>query len=449
MGTRAPLTYQQQWLWNMLKHFRSWDCMVTYAFRLSGPLDVQLIRSAVNEIIRRHGSLRTRVITEGGTSMQEIADPRSYDIPVIVIAGNDAKDVEANACRAVEQLNRPPDDGDAEGLLRIRLFELNEHEHWLALAMHRMIADCSSIDRVFREIWTHYEQSSAGSLPATLTTAAQYADYAIRQQQMDAEWKRKHEGYWKARLAGARPIAGPVAASTARGKSGAAGRANAHIDAALRSEILEFARRTRILAASVMFAVYAAVLWRWRQRDDFVVSFFVAGRQAEHKSIIGYFSHILYLRVQLSGSLTFTELLGSVEKEFFGALYHQDAGRMATQRPELVTSAFFQWMTSYPAEVAALSGPEAATSAERVTLKDFGEHLTALPPGLVDVEVSFFDTGESIDAFGVYRAELFPADGMDHFMKDLVSASEAFVRNPSASLAQVLCDSYGPVFAQK
>ncbi len=438
MGTRAPLTFQQQWLRSLLKQFRDWDCLVTYAFRLSGPLDVQLLRAAVNEIILRHGSLRTRIVSQGDVSMQEIVAARSYGLPVVTIGGSDENEVEDNACRAVEQLNIPAADANVDGLLKIRLFELNEHEHWLALAMHRMIADCSSIDRVFREIWTHYEESSAAVLPSMPTTVLQYGDYASHQRETDAEWQKKHAGYWKTRLAGARPIDWAVVESAMRAKSDAAGRANIHIGKSLRSKILEFARQGRTLAASVVFAVYAAVLWRWCRQDDFVVSFFVAGRQSEHKHVVGYFSHILYVRVDLNGRQNFSELLRSIVKELFGAFYHQDAGRMATQRPELITSAFFHWMTSYPAEVSALGGPEGKPSAERVSRKDFGEHLTALPAGLVAVEVSFYDTGEGIDTFGVFRDDLFPADRKDQFMKDLVGALDLLLQHPLAPLGEIL-----------
>jgi non-ribosomal peptide synthetase component F len=209
----------------------------------------------------------------------------------------------------------------------------------------------------------------------------------------------------------------------------------------LSEQLRELARRERALLATVMLAVYVAVLYRCCNQRDFIVPFFVAGRQSEHKSVVGYFSHILYLRMQLTGGETFRELMSYVGNEFFRALSHQDFGRMATQEPRLLEGTFFQWITWHPDDALSLPLPETQGSreltVERVAVVDFAENLTAIPPGMVDVEVTFFDTAKGIYASGVYRADLFTADTMERFMGNLRSAAERFVSNLHAPLATV------------
>jgi non-ribosomal peptide synthetase component F len=181
-----------------------------------------------------------------------------------------------------------------------------------------------------------------------------------------------------------------------------------------------------------MHTIYVAVLSRWCDQRDFVVPFNVAGRQSEHKNVIGYFSHTLCLRPQLTGNESFQELLSLVSNEFFRAMTHQDFGLTATKQPELLEGTFFQWITWQQEGSAA--GPDAASESglksEHFSFRDFGEGLTAIPPGVVDVEVTFFDTTDGIYALGVYRADRFTSDAMERFMEDLRSASVEFTRDP-------------------
>ena len=207
----------------------------------------------------------------------------------------------------------------------------------------------------------------------------------------------------------------------------------------LSTEVQEFARRARTLAATVMLAIYATALCRHCGQKDFVVPCFVAGRQSEHKSVVGYFSHILYVGVQLAGTETFNDLLRYVANEFFRALSHQDFGQMAIRESRLLSGTFFQWLTWHPEEVYTVPGAadqdERDLVVERVSMVDFAENLTAIPPGMVDVELTFFDTSEGIYASGVYRADLFTQAAMDRFMHELRSTAQECVRHPDVRVS--------------
>jgi hypothetical protein len=190
-----------------------------------------------------------------------------------------------------------------------------------------------------------------------------------------------------------------------------------------------------------MLAIYIAVLWRWCRQRDFVLPFNVAGRQSEHKSAIGYFSYVLYLRMEMTGSETFRELLSRIGNEFFANLSHQDFGRMAIRHPELLSGTLCQWVTWHPDDASGV--PASATldplkpPVERVSVRDFGEGLTVVPPGMTAVEVTFFDTMEGLCAFGSYRADRFTANTMERFMADLRSAAEIFVHNPDVQVGAI------------
>jgi non-ribosomal peptide synthetase component F len=215
---------------------------------------------------------------------------------------------------------------------------------------------------------------------------------------------------------------------------GMLGRMNILFDEGLSQRLREFSRSRRTLAANVMLSIYVTALSRHCNQKDFVVPCFVAGRQSEHKSVVGYFSHIVYVRVRLAGTETFGDVLHYVANEFFRALSHQDFGRMAIQVPELLNGTFFQWLTWPPEEackVPTSADPDTpALVVEKVSVAEFAEYLTAIPPGMVDVELTFFDASQGIYASGVYRADLFTQAAMDRFMVYLRSTAEACLRDP-------------------
>ncbi|HEY6925498.1 MAG TPA: condensation domain-containing protein [Steroidobacteraceae bacterium] len=444
-----PLSWQQQWLWSALQADPGWRCKVVYVFGMYGILDVPLLARGVEEVIQRHDSLRARITTLDSLAVAYIQDSVNVPLDPLIITGGSAREREANGRSWVETFGDQPIDPLRDPLLDVRLLEIGPHEHWLVLALHRLIGDCASIDLLFQEIWAFYSAMACGQ-PLPFTRAAtSYYDYASRQHETEADWQKRHGPYWQKRLAQANPLEWPLDAAACATARDQLGRMNILLGEHLSTELRDLARRQRTLLANVALAVYVVALSRWCHQQDFVVPFFVAGRQSEHKATIGYFSHALLLRVSLQPGQTLIGLLGQVANEFFGALSHQDFGRLARQMPELLTGSFCQWVTWHSDSregmtMAAPNGQE-VPAVRRVTIKDYGEDLTALPPGRVAVEISFFDSGQGIYASGVYRADLFSGSTMQRFMQTLRVTAEEFVREPNALVASpwsLICHEY-------
>src|SRR3954452_20085136 len=73
----APLSHAQELLWLLSQVF---DDGVAYnapgAYRLEGPLDVQMLGAALTELVRRHEILRTTYGVVDGRPMQIVGEPR-------------------------------------------------------------------------------------------------------------------------------------------------------------------------------------------------------------------------------------------------------------------------------------------------------------------------------------------------------------------------------------
>lgn len=441
---QLPLTFQQQWLWDLLQRRRDWTCAVTYAFRLKGGLKFDVLQSSLREVIRRHGALHTRIRTVEGIPTQETGDWRASQLTMTPVAGSSAMEIREHAEQIFAEFTERQPDPHIGPLFNARLLELDACEHWLLVGLHRLTADCFSADQIFHELWMFYRALAYGLPPPFPADPAQYGDYAIWQQQTRQEWARRHGSYWAEHLDGALALNWPAHTSISGIERGRIGRMSGWFGRALSEDLGNLARKARALSATIMLAVYVSVLWRWCRQHDFVVPFNIAGRQSEHKYVVGYFSHIVYLRIRLTGTETFSDLLARVSNEFFRSLAHQDFGRSASEKPELLSGTFFQWITWQTEAAAEAIGPAAAPDliAERLSLGNFGEGLSALPSGMVDVDMTFFDTPEGIYAAGLYRADLFTAGTMNRFVSDLRSAAELFIRTPDAPISTACCKTW-------
>lgn len=435
---QLPLTFQQQWLWALLQQYMDWNCTVAYAFRLHGELSVSVLRRSLREVIRRHGSLRTRIVIVDGVAKQETDDPRAGHFDMTLIAGRSAAEIEERARRIFVEFADLQVDPAAGPLLRVRLLKLSGREHWLLIALHRLTADCFCADQIFRELWSFYGDFLQQRPPALDAEPLQYGEYAIWQHSTSREWAKKHGTYWQKRLAGARNLQWPpdpsAPASTRPGNS----RLTTLFGEALSDDLRVLARRSRALIGTVMLAVYVATLWQWCRQKDFVIPFNIAGRQSEHRHVVGYFAHVLYLRMQLTGEETFAELLARVSNEFFRALTHQDFGRIALQEPQLLTGTYFQWVSGHAEETdPTQQGLDAASNlhVQRLPIGTYGDDISACPPGTIDVDLTFFDTPGGIYAAGWYRSDRFSAETMNRFMADLRSTAEHVVRTSNSQPA--------------
>jgi Condensation domain len=408
-----------------------WQCVVSRALRVSGPLDVEALRRSIEEVIRRHGSLRTRIVVSEGCAAQHTDSPVEYHLEVQRLVGSSGEGVETIARQSFERFSEAKPNLATGPLFRFKLLALSEELHWLLVSSHRLVADCSAIDQVAKEIWLIYGEYRHGRRSPLVGNAAQYGDYARWQERMREEWLGRHSGYWAARLAGAAPLVWPTYGNLPARPCSRLGTMSRWFEVDLSESIRAFARSARTLPANVMLAIYVAVIWRWCRQDDFILPLKIAGRHAEHRSIVGYFTQLLYLRMQVQQKQTFQELLRNVSNEFYRALSQQDYGRTATLVPEMLSGAFFQWITVSGDELHAISGAEgcAGLRIERLPMSEFGEGYTAMPPGLTDVQVTFFDTGRGIYLSGVYRADRFVHSTMMRFIDDIRLASIEFIGN--------------------
>jgi amino acid adenylation domain-containing protein len=322
-----PLSFAQQRLWFLDRlEPGSSAYNVPAALRLTGHLDIVALKRTLNEVVRRHDSLRTTFAEAGGVPVQVIADELVVEVPFIDLSGVPG-DAASEARRIATEEGQRPFDLARGPLLRVLLLRLAEEEHVLLTMMHHIISDGWSVGVLVRELTALYAAYTRGEESPLSELPVQYADYA--------RWQRDHLsgerldaqiGYWKERLSGAPAL---LALPSDHPRPVVQGYGGAGTPIQLHESLVIDLRRLGQAHGCTLFmtllAAWQALLSRYSGQEDVVVGTPIAGRtRRETEDLIGFFVNTLVLRTDLSGDPSFEELLRRARETTLGAYAHQD-----------------------------------------------------------------------------------------------------------------------------
>jgi amino acid adenylation domain-containing protein len=296
------------------------------AVRLTGGLDVAALRAALDEIVRRHESLRTTFSAGEREPVQVIHPPRPAgllvaDLTALPEAGREAilKGLGAEVRRPFDLARGP--------LLRAALARVGKQEHVLLFTMHHIVSDGWSMGVLVREVGALYTAFVSGEPSPLPELPIQYADYAVWQRSwLQGDVLATHIGYWRERLAGAPALLRLPAdhpRPTVQRFQGA--RVDSWLPPEAVSALRSAGQRQGATLFMALLAAYSALLGRHAGEDDVVVGTPTANRdRAELEGLIGFFVNTLALRTRLTGAPSFEKLLAWVRETSLGAYTHQD-----------------------------------------------------------------------------------------------------------------------------
>ncbi|HWK90397.1 MAG TPA: amino acid adenylation domain-containing protein, partial [Longimicrobium sp.] len=327
-GGDLPLSFAQERLWFVQRMDGDTSAYhMPFAYRLGGALDVDALRRALDEVARRHESLRTFFPEVDGLPVQRIAPPASVPFPLHDLSGlgDDLREDEAGRVAAAHADD--PFDLARGPLFRAALVRLAADHHLLLVNLHHVISDGWSTGVLWTELSALYGAFAAGRPSPLPEPALQYADFAAWQRAwLSGEAVERQLTYWRGALAGAPPLlelpTDRPRPPVQRHRGAAVG---VVLDADAAAPLHALARREGATLFMVLLAALDVVLARWSGQDDVVVGTPIAGRtRAETEGMIGLFLNSLALRTDLSGDPSFREVLRRVRQATLDAYAHQD-----------------------------------------------------------------------------------------------------------------------------
>ncbi|GAA3457939.1 non-ribosomal peptide synthetase [Dactylosporangium matsuzakiense] len=408
---RGPLSYGQQRLW-FLHQLDPADASynIAVAYRLLGPLDRERLEAALNTVVGRHESLRTRFLAGDDEPVAEVTDAR-----LVLRPAND-----------IAALTNAPLDLESGLLLRAGLIANAPDDHVLCLVVHHIAADGRSLGVLVDELRGAYAGDELEALPV------QYGDFsAWQRQRVESDMLE----YWRGQLAGA-PIL-DIPTDHPRPETAASGGDFVVHDlpASLATGVRRIAAEAHCTPFMVLLSVYEVLLARLTGQDDFCVGTPIENRpRVEVADLIGFFVNTLALRADLAGDPTFRALLGRSRDTALAAYAHQDVpfDRLlaAVDVPRrLDRTPLFQTMFTLHTEEAAgtdvLPGVTATFHDPRVRQ--------------VKYELSL-DLWRSADGLRIvlgYRTDLFDRATAEHLAHRFEALATALLSNPDQPLSGV------------
>ena len=321
----APLSFAQQRLW-FLEHLEPGHPTyhIPLAVRLRGPLDPARLETALNRIIARHASLRTRFESTPEGPIQRVLPDLRLPLTINDLTALEPEARWDEARRLAREDARRPFRLDEAPLLRSKLYRLDEGDHLFTLVLHHIIADGWSVGVLLRELQTLYQNPDA-SLPRL---PIQYPDYAAWQRQhLSGDRLEALLSFWRDHLADAPPFLDlPTDFPRPPIKTSNGDVLRFTIPDALARRLHALAREAGATPFMAFWGAFATLLAQWANQPDVVIGTAIANRpRPELEPLIGFFVNALALRLRLDNAASFRDLLAQARRTAQDAFAHAEA----------------------------------------------------------------------------------------------------------------------------
>ena len=458
-GPEHPASFAQERMWfahGLAPESPMYN--VPAALLVRADVDVAVLRRALDEVLRRHETLRTVFRREGAELRQVVREPHPWPLEVRDVRPLVGADYAAGVRALVaEEAARPFADLADGPIVRAALLRVSGERSALVVVVHHVAVDGWSIGMVMGELVALYEAFAEGRPSPLAEPEVRYADYAVWQRaQLQGEALERQSAFWRDALAGAPVLELP--ADRARPPL-PSHRGRAHrfaLDAREAAGLRALCAAERATLNMGMTAALAALLARYAGQDEVVIGSVTAGRGVpELEPVVGMFVNTVALRVPVDGDDGFRALLRRARAAVLDADRNQDlpfervvellgAPRDPSRHP------LFQVMYSHNA----LPGGGDASFATRLDPQPLpGDDVGAVESGGAQFDLAFTSfemEGGRVGVLVEYATDLFDAPAIERMgahLRALVAGAGADPDVPVRALEMMDADERAAVLA--
>ena len=431
---RVPLSFAQERLW-FLDQLAPGSAFYNQnlALRMDAPYPPAILERALNEIVRRHESLRTIFENADGQPVQVILPDLELKVDAIDLSHLPEAEREAEASRLATEEARASFDLAQGPPLRAKLITLGASDALLLLTLHHIVSDGWSIGVLFGEIAALCEAGGQNGPSPLPPLTLQYSDYAAWQR----DWMRgdvldKELAWWRNQLHSLPRLDLPLDHPRPELASFQGAFHPLELPEELTIMLRALGQRDGATLFMTLLTAFQIVLARYSGQDDVVVGVPVANRnRAEVEHLIGFFVNTLVMRADLSGNPTFREALRRVKESTLGAQAHQDVPfekLVQELHPERDTSRNPLFQVTFQL----FSSPSAIYPQPSSNMRPM---LVQRGTSNVDLALDLDETGDFVGGVIEYSTDLFDASTIERLAERFIRLLESVAADPEASLA--------------
>ena len=286
-------------------------------------LELVVLGDAVTLVVHRHEALRTGFITVNGEPKQFVSAPEDIRILPKIHDLRAVSDVDSQVESITNCELNTPFKLEVPPLVRLVALRLPDESWRLLLTIHHLVIDGWSLMVLFDEINQTYNALCEGQHPQLSPVSLRYRDYVAWHSQQNFE---SAIVYWLNQLAD--PPLGISLPNDPEDYKGQFQGSSVHrqLDHQLVQKLEWLAQDRCVTLASLILSLFLLLLFKLTKQSDVCVGMGAAGRHhPELERLVGLMVNILPIRVQITESMTFSDLLHQVSKTVAEALTHQEA----------------------------------------------------------------------------------------------------------------------------
>jgi amino acid adenylation domain-containing protein len=417
-----------------------------FAFHLEGPIDPRMLAQALDDIVRRHESLRTAFGWNGEEPVSRIIAPATLGPVLTVETIGDGRPHHNKRRKTLEQRKielliaqetHTPLDTARAPLLRARLLRFHAENHILLLTLHHAIADGWSIGVLFEELSNRYAALAGHpSVPLPKLPLA-FSDVARWQRWWcGTDSARRQAVEWIDALRGAVPVFDGEARPSAP-----TGHHPLGLERELVAGLTAYARQHNATLFMCLLTGLKALLLARTGRTDISIATAMANRaQPDTERIVGPFENTVIVRSRITPDLSFTQALDRVRQAVLDAHARQEL-------PFNILADHLEQEGIDPASLLqvyfTLQNPlRQPLDLPDIAVRSIGnvarEGQPVLPIDQTWLSLMLKERPTGITGSCNYKRDLFDGDTVGRWMEDLVALLAAAVTQPNTPLGRLL-----------
>lgn len=436
-----PAAYPQErrWIWYQFSP-NDTGYSLRLAFRFDGPLNVSALEQSLRHIVQRHEPLRTAIVTIDGQARQ-IVSPPNLPLERVDLSALPATELEQTLRELYNKAGSRPFRLEESPLFRLVLVRLNSDAHALIMVVDHGIFDGWSLE-IFRRELTHcYEAYSKNQEPMLPPVHLPYREFAARQRAfVNTPAAKQQLDYWKQvystkppRLDLPRDSVSHVE-NTKRDDT-----INFALSAELIGELQQLAKDNGATLFMLLLAAYGVLLYRVCGQDDMVVGVPVAGRGfAGGDESIGCFVNVLPLRLDLSGTPPFLDLLRRVRDVVLAGFEHQDIPLEVLVR-ELGASRSVDATPLFQTMFNLLNVPATSVGSSAVGTSgvQIGPLFDTYESTVFDLELTLRLIGDNLHGVLAFQSERYARERISHVVECYCELLRSVAAKPDEDIARL------------
>ncbi|MCM6776659.1 amino acid adenylation domain-containing protein [Nocardia sp. CDC159] len=290
--------------------------------------DPEQLRTAWNRVVDRHDALRMQVRPDGRQQVSANSPSTGFDILDLRAATDEQltkelADLRHRSSHEVFDLHTVP-------LYHITVARLPGTALRIFFSIDLFVADLWAWRVLMRDWWGYYSDPAYDPRPLRLT----FRDVVLHEARMATGPQfEKSQRYWENRIlelpdAPALPAAVHAAEKRFR-------RRRFHVSRPVWAQLKQLAAQRSVTPSAVLLAAYSVVLARWSGSGHFTVDVTLFNRPPLHPEIndlVGDFTNVDLLEVDVERAATFHELATAVQSRLWADLEHAQAGGIKALR---------------------------------------------------------------------------------------------------------------------